>query len=654
MVDFVRLQHIIKEQLEQDRAIHAVEAEGPTLEEAVASAATLLNIPVRRLEYEVTERGFEGVFGTGKKDWKIKAYERAGTREEEEEIESEDISDYFAEAIIEDVDGDVFVQLQDNGGAYLKISAPVGKGKRASEAMVAQALEERQVKDIDQAAVSAAVKAADGEYVQVGIFDHIPQNDSMIAVEVPDQEMKAFINVTPPGPGGCDITLEGYKGYLVGNRVYFGVDEDFLKAFADRPSYRENVQVAEGARAVNGRDAYIQYNFETDQSKVRVKEGANGQVDFKELNIIQNVVEGQPLAVKIIPEKGVQGTTVTGKPLPAKDGKDIPIPLGNNVHLGDDQATIIADINGQVVEVNGKVNVEPVYTVQGDVDLKTGNIMFLGTVIVNGNVTDGFSVKAVGNIEINGTVEKADLDAEGDIIVHQGITGKGSGVVRAGKSVWAKFIENAVVDSGGMVVASDGLVNCHVDAYKSIVCYGKRAAIVGGRFRASEEINAKILGSPTGGAETICEVGVDPRIKETLAKFAAEKEDLAKQLEDVQLNMQTLISIKKQRKSLPADKEAYLRELAEKRQMLLGDLKKNGEGMEQAQEHLTDLKTKGRVSASAKVYPGVKIIIRDVRQDVQSEYRAVTFVLEDGLVRVTKYEEPGDEVKKGPDGYSTN
>jgi len=39
--------------------------------------------------------------------------------------------------------------------------------------------------------------------------------------------------------------------------------------------------------------------------------------------------------------------------------------VGKNVHVGDDGARIIADINGQVVVVSGKINVEPVYTVQG-------------------------------------------------------------------------------------------------------------------------------------------------------------------------------------------------------------------------------------------------------------------------------------------------
>ncbi|GHU63919.1 hypothetical protein FACS189445_6960 [Spirochaetia bacterium] len=184
------------------------------------------------------------------------------------------------------------------------------------------------------------------------------------------------------------------------------------------------------------------------------------------------------------------------------------IPLGKNVHLGDDKVTIISDMNGQVVEVGGKINVEPVYTVDGNVNLKTGNIIFLGTVIVKGSVEDGFSVKAAGNIEVNGTVEKAELDAEGDIIVHQGITGsKVNGIIRAGKSIWARFIENTALEAGDMVVAQDGIINSRVDAFKRIICQGKRATIVGGRLRTSEEINAKVLGSPTAGTETICEVG---------------------------------------------------------------------------------------------------------------------------------------------------
>lgn len=653
MIDFVQLQQRMKERLERDRTIRSVEAEGETLEEAVYNAATLLGVGVKKIEYEIIERGNPGFLGTGKKNWRINAYEKAEEKEAASILETLEPELAIAAPIIEDRDGEVFVHLSPEG-AFLKVTAPKGKGRRATEKQAMEALMRRAVRDIDDSLVSRIVKETAGEYVLVGSFIQNPANDAIITVDIADQEMKAYIYVTPPGPGGCDLSSETILSFLRNNRVVYGVKEDVLQEFTDKPKYKEMVLVAEGSRPVNGRDAYIQYNFDTDQSKIKLKEGANGRVDFKELNIIQNVVEGQPLARKVPAERGIPGKTVTGKVIPAKNGKDIPLPLGKNVHVADDQLTIIADMNGQVVISGGKINVEPVYTVQGDVNLRTGNIIFLGTVIITGNVEDGFSVKAAGNIEVHGTVEKAELDAEGDIIVHQGITGKSSGFVRAGRSIWARFIENAIVEAGNMVVVSDGIINSQVNANKSIICQGKRANIVGGRLVAAEEINAKVLGSPVSGTETICEVGFDPKSKEKLDQLLAKKDGLDKQLEDIELNLRTLSSIKKQRKSLPEDKEAYLQELLERRQFVLRDIQAITEEITSIQNYLNTLKIRGKVSASSKVYPGVKIIIRDAKEDVKNEYRAVTFVLENNLIRVTKYEEPDEEAKRGPDGYTTN
>ena len=653
MVDFVLLQNIVKEQLEQDRAICTVEATGPTLEAAVAEAANILNIPVRRIEYEIIERGFHGVLGAGKKEWKIQAYERIIVKKKKK---SKDSSKLDAEAdalVIQDRDGAAFVQFWYEG-AFLKISPPIGKGRKATDAHAMQALYARGVRDINESLVTELVANASGEYVKVGDFEHRPINDAALSVELAEGEMKAYVQVLPPGLGGCDLSLETYTSFLRNNNVVFGIKEDFLRDFADRPVYREKIEVAEGTKPVDGKDAYIDYKFSTDQSKVKLREGSDGRVDFKELNIIENVVQNQPLAKKIPAESGIMGRTVTGKVIPARNGKDISLQVGNNVYVGEDGVTMYASINGQVLVVNNKVNVEPVYTIQGDVNLKTGNIIFLGTVVINGNVQDGFSVKAAGNIEVNGTVSKAELDAEGDIIIHQGINGKSSGIIRAGRSLWARFIENAQVEAGNMVVASDGIINSQVDAFNRIICRGKRAHIMGGRLRASEEINAKVLGNPTSGTETICEVGFDPKSKEELNELIITRDQAIKQLDDIKLNLQTLINIKKQRKSLPEDKEAYMKELMDKRQILMIDVKKAEEEIQKKQEFLNSIKTKGRVSASSKVYPGVKIFIRDANEDVRNEYRAVTFILENDLIRVTKYEEPDESVKKGPDGYTTN
>jgi len=653
MIDFVQLQEIIKGHLEQDRAIRSVDASGSTLEAAVNEAATLLDTSVRRLEYEIIERGSSGFLGAGRKDWVIRAYEREMSKKKksksQEIIEEEDLS----APVIIDKDGDAFVQCLPDG-VYLKVIPPVGNGKKTMAALAVQALRDRRIQDFDSAMVDNIVNEAGGMYVKVAEFKHKSQNDSMASVEMDDTEMKVYITIIPPGDGGADLSFDTLKSLMVQYRVYHGVKEDVLTQLADKPIYRDKVEVAEGLRPQNGKDAYILYHFETDQTKISLKEGANGRVNFKDLGIIQNVVQNQKLAEKILAENGVDGKTVTGKILPARAGNDIQLPVGNNVHVGDDGNTVLADINGQVILVSGKINVEPVFTVEGDVNLKTGNIIFLGTVVITGNVEDGFSVKAAGNIEVKGTVSKAELDAEGEIVIYQGINGKGGGKIRAGKSLVSKFIENANVEAGNMVIVSDGIINSNVDAIKSIVVQGKRAAIMGGRLRAGEEINALVLGNSNSGTETICEVGYDPHSKIELERLLEIKEKNEEELEDMRLDLQNLINTKKQRKSLPEEKENYLRELMDRRQVLSEELQVAVEGIEKVQTYMKDIQIRGKVSASKKVWPGVKIIIRDEKMDVNSEYKASTFVLENGLIRAGKYEEPDEAAKKGLDGYSSN
>jgi uncharacterized protein (DUF342 family) len=650
MVDFAQLQQIIREQLEKDKTIRSVEVEGLTVEAAVAEAAALLSIPVRRMEYEIIQRGFAGLFGTGQKNWKIRAYERfAAPQEGRAEVETGETKE--EEVIVENRDGEVFVHFATDG-VYLKVTSPQGKGKRIVDSHAFRLLNARNVTDIDKQMVSAVVNEAKGEYAQVGLFAHNPGDDAFVSVIISEDEMKAFVNVNPPGPAGCDISFDMYQDVLKSNHVVCGIQTDFLRQFVDKPVYREKILVAEGNHPIDGRDSFLRYNFEVEPNKVHLREGADGRVNFKELNIIQNVVEGQPLAKKTPPEKGKIGRTVTGRFLPAKSGRDLPLPLGKGVQIADDGLTILAATNGQVVLASGKLNVEPIYVVPGNVDIKTGNIIFLGNVIISGNVEDGFSVKAAGNIEVKGTVERAELDAEGDIIVHQGITGKSSGMIKAGRSLWARFIENATIEAGNMVVVSDGIINSQVAANNRIICQGKRAHVVGGHLRATEEINAKILGSPTSGTETICEVGFDPKSKEQMDRYCIQRNDLEKELEEIQLNLQTLITLKKQHQSLPEDKELYLQELMDTRNDMIEERRRINEEIEKLQEVFNRQKNRGKISASAKVYPGVRIAIRDIKEDVRSEYRAVTFILENGLIRVTNYEEPVNT--GGPDGYTTN
>ena len=651
-----QIAELMRRYLEEDSSRKNLVVEGKTLETALADAAMQLSAPLSRIEYEVLEKGNAGIMGVGARPWRLKTYVAARKQEVEMPAEAAPFSSDLEEIpVVRDSDGECFVRLTAEG-ALLKVIPPQGHGKKATERMATDRLEARAVRNYDSGLVKEAVHQAAGEYLKVGEYISNPSNDALMTVDVTDQEMKAYVVLTPPGPGGCDLSRETVLSFLRNNRVVFGTLDEALREIEDRPVYRKPILVAEGAKPQNGHDAEVVFNFETDKNKMRLKEASDGRVNFKELGLIQNVVAGQPLARKSQPEQGQPGRTVTGKVIPARNGKDIPPPTGRNVHMGEDGITIIADINGQVTFIGGKINVEEILTVQGDVSLKTGNVMFLGTVIIYGNVEDGFSVKASGNVEVRGNVGKSEVIAEGDVVIHQGVNAKSGGMVQAGKSVWAKFVENAIVEAGENIVVSDGIINSTAVANKKIICQGKRASIVGGRYRACEEINAKSLGSPVGGAETILEVGYDPKSKEKMDQLQAQVAHLRKQMEDYDKNISTLNAIKKQKKALPEDKEAILQDYIVRREELVSEIRALGKEVETLQSYLNGLKSRGRISASGRIYPGVKICIKDVREDIKNEMKAVTFYLENQLVRTTRYEEPEDEaLKRGrPDVYKAD
>ncbi len=640
MITYDKIQSFMRAMRDEDRERRSINVTGANLQDAIEKACIELQVSMNELEYEVLEKGSNGVLGVGRKPCMILAY---ATQKNIASVgfDSEFGLDLgFEEETSNDHDGEALVKLTPDG-IMLKVKPPVGDGIPVTEHSAMAAISQRTSAKVNTAIVTKLVKASEGVFVKIADYDYNPANDAAMTIEIVEAEMKAVLTLHPPGPGGADPTEKMLRQFLESNDVVFGINDKLLLRLDEAPVYREPLTVAEGALPKNGRDGRVNYTFQTDPSRVQLKEDERGRVDFKELNLVQNVVEGQALAKKIPPEPGIDGTTVTGKMLPATNGKDCRIEVGRNVKLTDDGNAAIALINGQVLFHNNKLIVDPVYTVEGDVNLKTGNVTFLGTVLVKGSVEDGFAVKASGNIEIHGSVGKADIDAEGDVIVHQGITARNEGSVRCGKSVFAKFIENANVQAGEFVVVSDGIINSQVNCDRRILCKGKRATIVGGHLRASEEIAAKTLGS-VAGAETILEVGYDPRKREELDNLLAQEHELKKHLEEISLNVSSFENTVKSGKKLPQEKQKQYYEQRKLKADVTTELEGVKDQISEINNYLAQLKSQGRVSASGTVFQGVKIYIKDAVQEVRSEYHAVTFVNEENMVKITKYKEPED------------
>lgn len=654
MVTLEQIQKKMQNLHEIDSSRFFVETEGIDLDEALQNAAVQLGVKVAHVDYEVLQKGAHGLLTLFPRDWKIRAYAmlNADGGNDAESTEQGAAAESGAKVEV-DQDGLAFVFCAADG-IFLKVTASQGRGRAASESDAVEKFRDRNLPIPEEKILKKVVQAAKGEYVRVAPFDRKYENDVTLSVNILEQEMKAYLFVIPPGEGGVDASADMIIAFLKNNRVIEGIREDLAKEFQDAPVYRENYLIAEGLPAKNGDDAKIVYNFEPDNTQVRLKETQSGQINFKELNLIQNVVEGQPLAQKVPAQRGKAGKTVTGKYLEATSGKDIPIPVGKNARIAEDELTVVAEVNGQVLLVKNKICVEPIFTVDA-VSVKTGNIKFLGTVIVNGNVDDGFEIKASGNIEIRGTVGKADLDAEGDIVVGQGIIGKDGGFVRAGKSIWSKFIQNTeMVEAADMVIVSDGIINSTVIANRKVICRGKRADIIGSKISATESIYARNLGSPTSGHDTVLSVGFDPRKKARLTFLQDQHSTDSKNLADLKLNLNSLEAIKKDRGSLPDEKEAVYKGLKENKYVLEMQIQEIQNEMEEIKLYLQTLKAEGRVSATGNVYSGVQIVIWDVVEDVRVDCKATTFFLDRGLVRYGKLEQEDADATRMPSGYSAD
>ncbi|MBE6344446.1 MAG: DUF342 domain-containing protein [Spirochaetaceae bacterium] len=649
MVRLDKIRSDLESQLQIDKALQFIEVRADTLEEALADAAVQLGTKIAHLEYEVLEKGFAGMFGIAKQPWLIRVYENKEKSKKTRKSVSgdsmfmEDGADSLEPA---DKDGEFLIRYF-GSDILLKVILPIGAGKAVSFQEIIGKLHRSDTLSTDDTKIKKYIQnGTGGVYEAVGTFQHTPAADATFVIDISHDEMQATITATAPAVGGAEISAEAIVRALETQGVVAGIDNQKIENFVDHPVYGIPSIVAEAIKPVDGRDAYIAYNFETDKSKLRMQESASGQVNFKELNRIQNVVEGQPLAQKMPAERGKGGKTLFGRYLEAKNGKDINLPLGKNVVMDSDGRTILAAMNGQVLLVGDKINVEPVMEIEGDVSIKTGNITFLGTVIVKGSVEDGFNIKASGNIEVHGTIGRCSIIADGNIVVSGGIMGHDEGVVLAGGSLWAKFIQNTSVTVEEYVIVADGIMNSNVTAKKRIMLQGKRASIIGGHLFATEEISAKSVGSSGGGRETILEVGFDPQLKQRMVVLVESKEALAKELEEVNLNIQTLDNMKKVRRSLSADKEENLSSLLSRREEINTEMATTETELQEIQERLHELKAIGKVSVSGTVYAGVKIFVRDVKDEVRADVKSVTFFYENGFVRRGKYEAPDESITK--------
>lgn len=367
--------------------------------------------------------------------------------------------------------------------------------------------------------------------------------DAEFAIQVDSSKMAAYLTITPAAGGRpVDRVLVYRKIEEMG--LVAGLDFEAIDR-AIAAGAVEGVLIATGRQPEHGQDGRLETMIQ-DMKERRPRLDEKGIAHFRDMGDITIVHAGAQLMRRVPPTSGTAGETVLGQVIPALPGKGVMFAANLSGVAFDpaDPDVLAATITGQPVQVKNGVMVEPTY-ITPVVDLSTGNIVFEGTVKVQGDVHAGMTIRATGDIHIAGTVEAATLDAGGDIAVLGGVIGRMDtrekdsaepvSHVRCSGSFNARFVQNAQIEADDGIFIDEMVMQSDLSAGNQIVV-GKTGSskghVVGGTALAGLLVKAQVIGSPSH-IRTVVSVGINPRQHELIRQLAREREEREKALDDV-------------------------------------------------------------------------------------------------------------------------
>lgn len=519
-----------------------------------------------------------------------------------------------------------------NGTAVKLVPATEG-GARLDFAELMEYLRSKNIEIADAKPLHQAVeRLVDEVVVPVSIQVGLSARETF-QVKVSEDKMEAVVRFYPPSSGGA--SYEGKADViddLKMSKVVYGIDEQAIEDYLDKRNYCEDIVIARGKDAVQGKDASIEYFFNTDLN-TKPRRNEDGSVDFFHLDTINHCKVGDVLAKLDREVTGVPGTDVHGAPIQPRKVQHLNLKFGRNIELSEDGCTITSKVNGHVCLSMDEVVVSDVYEVE-DVGPATGNIESNGSVLVKGNVKAGFSIKAQGNVEIRGVVEGAVIETEGDIIIAKGMNGMGKGILNAKGRIILKYAENTTITSGEYV-ESESLLHSRVNARTEIRVDGRKGIIAGGCARATERVSCKTLGSPMG-SDTQVEVGVDPETKIRYQQLQKESTQVTANLKNIQPILLSATQKLRRGETYPPEQLQYIQTLAITNKKQMERLREIQAELLQIDDQVQNQR-QACVLVAGDVYEGTKITIGDASMVLKRPATYCRFIKEKGEIKVGAY-----------------
>lgn len=489
------------------------------------------------------------------------------------------------------------------------------------------------------------------------------EEGKLLFIEMPVDEMSAKITVLPPASENDKfVTVQDLTEALEWHNVTYGIDQKALNEVTQKIiEYGRtknltdmiSVDIAFGQPPIPGTDAEVEYFYKTDDEpswEEGLPEMEDGRVDFKAGRKMDNVVRGSLLIRKTPATAGTPGRTVTGRPIYPPPGKDISLSVGHGVITYPESPNdFYADENGRVVIKEGRITVQPVHEVHGDVDMSIGHIIFFGTVIIYGDVKDGFKIHAGADLVVRGAIEGADVQVEGNLTVYGGISGNDKAHIVCKGDATIRNIQNATVEVDGNLTVKQSIMHSKVTCDHYIRVMDPKGMIAGGQVIARREVSAAIMGTHFATPTEIV-VGHQVELREQILRIEVRMKELEKSLDKTN---KAIAHLKKLYElggdHLPPDKKelykwlsrALIKITSETKTLALRKVE-----LELKQKEFMAEKPVPRVNCSYKIYPGVKVTINKAYTAFVEEQKYCTLIEREGEVSVSALSSSRAKTKK--------
>lgn len=304
--------------------------------------------------------------------------------------------------------------------------------------------------------------------------------------------------IFPPGYDRTQLTMElcqillRAEGVEMGAAVLGNLQELMANPPAnDRP---QRVVIAQATAPVHGLDGWVEWTID---QKNQQDAGQDEAVDFYARSAYITVKPGDKLGVVHPPTDGSDGRDVLGKTLAAKPGKAVSLKLDESISRNA-KGELIAQREGVLCRTGELAAVRQLIEIPEYVDFSTGNIDFVGDVVVSKGVRDLFVVKATGSIHVKGLIEAATMVAGADLVAEGGMAGRNRGSVDIQGNLIARYLDNVRGDVRGDLKVEREAINCDLVVHGGV--QSPTGMLIGGRLVIVGAINIATVGSPAGVA----------------------------------------------------------------------------------------------------------------------------------------------------------